>query len=186
MFLTGYATYRRWNRFGGLPGSKGCELVSRAPFGGPFFCLVACVCLCVSFCADGHPASNAPDSPALPIDSTFSTTEVEKEAADGHPAPNAPDLSRIPAQTDLASKTTLKKFVFHCDSARFQRISPKSRILEKVRESPLVSGLSNLDGGPPIKPVRESVAQFLHAKSSSNGSPEASSASGSVSTAQTG
>ena len=70
--------------------------------------------------ADGHPASNAPDSTALPIESTFSTTEVEKEAADGHAAPNAPDLSGIPAQTDSASKTTLD---FHGDSARFQRIS---------------------------------------------------------------
>ena len=114
--------------------------------------------------ADGHPASNAPDSTALPIESAFfSTTEVEKEAADGHPAPNAPDHSGIPAQTDSASTATLKNRDFHCDSARFQRISQKSRILEKVRESPPVSGLSNLDGCPPIKLVRESVAQFLHA-----------------------
>ena len=131
-------------------------------------------CLSVSL-ADGHPAPNAPDSSALPFDATFSTTEVGKEAADGHPALNAPDLSGIPAQTDLASKATLKKGVFHGDSARCQRISQKSRILEKVRESPLVSGLSNLDGGPPIKPVRESVLQFLHAESSSDGFPETSS-----------
>ena len=42
------ASYSRWNCFSGSPGSKGCELVSRAPFGGPFSYLVlssASVCL---------------------------------------------------------------------------------------------------------------------------------------------
>ena len=80
------------------------------------------VCLSVSL-ADGHPASNAPDSSVLQFDSTFSTTGVVKEAADGHPALNAPVLSRVAAQTDSASKATLKKGVFQGDSARFQRIS---------------------------------------------------------------
>ena len=31
-----------------------------------------------------------------------------------------------------------------------------------------------MDGGPPIKPVRESASQFLHAESSSNGFPQGS------------
>ena len=109
--------------------------------------------------------------------SSFASASVSLPVspADGHPASNAPDRSGIPAQTDSASTATLKNRDFHGDSARFQRISQKSRILDKVRESPPVSGLSNLDGCPPIK-----LVQFLHAESSSNGSPEASSASGSV------
>ena len=50
VFLTEYATYTRLSRFGGSLGSKGCEIVSRAPFGGPFCCVFVCVCLCVSSC----------------------------------------------------------------------------------------------------------------------------------------
>ena len=126
-----------------------------------------CVLLSLLLTAIPRPmrASNAPVSSALPIDSTFSTTEVEKEAADGHPSPNAPDLSRIPAQTDLASKTTLKKGDFHSDFGSSPKDFAKISDFGKSQRVTASFRLSNLDGGPPIKPVRESVAQFLHAES---------------------
>ena len=54
---------------------------------------------------------------------TFSTTEVGREAADGHPAPNAPDLSGIPAQTVTSSTTGLKRVDFPVKTGSFPRIS---------------------------------------------------------------
>ena len=126
--------------------------------------------------ADGRPTSNATDLKGT----QKKLAEVDEGPADGHTAPCAPDLSGIAASTDSLATLVPKSADFPIKMGRFSRISQKSRISEKVRESPPVSGLSNLDGGPPIKPVRESVAQFLHAESSSNGSLEDSSATRSM------
>ena len=106
--------------------------------------------------------------------------EVDEGPADGHTASCAPDLSGISAGTDSLVTLAPKSADFPIKMGRLSRISQKSRISEKVRESPPVSGLSNLDGGLPVEPVRESVAQFLHAESSSNGSLEDSSATRSM------
>ena len=103
--------------------------------------------------ADGHPASNAPVSTALPTGTAVPTAEMEKEAADGHPATEAPELSGIAAPTDTLSTTGQKRVDFPVTTGRFLEISQKSRISEKVRESSPAS---------------------IHAESSSNASQEKS------------
>ena len=118
--------------------------------------------------ADGHPTSNATDLKGTPK----KLAEVDEGPADGHTASCAPDLSGIAASTDSLATPVQKSADFPIKMGRFPRISQKSWISEKVRESPPGSGLARLDGGVAIKPVRESGSQNLRAETLSNGSLE--------------
>ena len=122
--------------------------------------------------ADCHPTSNATDLKGTPK----KLAEVDEGPADDHTASCAPDLSGIAASTDSLATPVQKSADFPIKMGRFPRISQKSRISEKVRESPPASGLARLDGGVAIKPVRGSGSQNLRAETLSNGSLEDSSA----------